>query len=58
MECIYLHFSKAFDRVPHARLERKLKAHGTGGVVSEWISKWLALADGVRRVVINGQNSE
>ena len=58
MDSIYLDFSKAFDRVPHARLERKLKAHGIGRVVSEWIPKWLALADGVRRVVINGQNPE
>ena len=31
----------SFDRVPHARLERKLKSHGTGGDVSDWIMKWL-----------------
>ena len=53
---IYLDFCKAFDRVPHARLERKPKAHGIGGVVSGWISKWLV--DSAQRVVINGQNCE
>ena len=56
VDCIYLDFSKGFDRVTHARLERKLKSHGIGGVVSEWITKWLA--NRVQRVVINGQNSE
>ena len=56
VDSIYLDFSKAFARVPHARLERKLKSHGIGGVVSEWITKWLA--DRVQCVVINGQNSE
>ena len=33
VDSIYLDFSKAFDRVPHTRLERKVNAHGTGGVV-------------------------
>ena len=56
MGSIYLDLSKAFDWVPRARLERKLKAHGIGGDVSEWISK--GLADRVQRVVINGQNSQ
>ena len=56
VDSIYLHFSKAFDRVPHARLERKLKSHGIGGVVSDWITKWLT--DREQRVVINGQNSK
>ena len=41
VDSIYLDFSKAFDRVRHARLERKLKSHGIGGVVSDWITKWL-----------------
>ena len=41
VDSIYLEFFKAFDRVPQARLERKLNAHGIGIVVSGWISKWL-----------------
>ena len=48
-------FSKAFDRAPHARLERKLKSHGIGGDVSDWITKWFT--DREQRVVVNGQNS-
>ena len=55
-DSIYLYFSKAFNRVPHARLESKLKSHDIGGVVSEWITKWLD--DRVQRVIINGHNSE
>ena len=52
VDSIYLDFSTVFDRVPHARLERKLKSHGIG-VVSDWITKWLA--DRVQCVVINGK---
>ena len=41
VDSIYLDFSTAFDRVPHARLEIKLKSHGIGGSVSDWITEWL-----------------
>ena len=43
VDSIYLDFSKAFDRVPHARLESKLKSHGIGGVESDWITEWLTV---------------
>ena len=56
VDSIYLDFSKAFDRVPHARLESKLKSHGIGGVLSDWITEWLT--DRVQRVVVNGKTSE
>ncbi len=29
----YLHFSKAFDKVPHQRLLKKVEAHGIGSKV-------------------------
>ena len=40
-DIVYLDFSKAFDRVPHRRLLSKVKAHGIGGKILEWIRGWL-----------------
>ena len=37
VDIIYLDFSKAFDKVPRARLIRKLKSPGISGYVSKWI---------------------
>ena len=37
----YLYFQKVFDKVPHQRLFLKLKAHGIGIHVTNWIEKWL-----------------
>ena len=37
----YLYFQKVFDKVPHQRLFLKLKAHGIGIYVTNWIEKWL-----------------
>ncbi len=55
-DIIYLDFSKAFDRVPHERLIRKVEAHGIRGNISKWIKAWLT---GRRqRVSINGTKSE
>ena len=36
-----LDFQKAFDKVPHQRLLLKLKTHGIGNYVINWIEKWL-----------------
>ena len=47
-----MEFAKAFDKVPHFRLIKKLKAHGVDGNVAKWIFPWLT---GRRqRVFING----
>ena len=56
MDVIYLDFSKAFDKVPHARLLEKLRAHGINGKVWDWISNWLS--NRKQRTVINGKTSE
>ena len=37
IDVIYLDFRKAFDKVPHNRLLRKVEAHGIGGKIAEWI---------------------
>ena len=55
-DIIYLDFSKAFDRVPHERLIRKVEVHGIGGDILNWIKAWLI--DRKQRVSINGIKSE
>jgi len=41
VDVIFLDFQKAFDKVPHMRLVKKIKAHGVGGKILIWIEKWL-----------------
>jgi len=41
VDLVYLDFCKAFDKVPHCRLIKKLHAHGVQGQVLEWIKSWL-----------------
>ena len=48
----YLDFQKAFDKVPHQRLIRKLKSHGIGNSIINWIEHWLT--DRRQRVVVDG----
>ena len=37
VDIIFLDFQKAFDKVPHARLMDKVKAHGIDGHIWKWI---------------------
>ncbi|KAF2347338.1 Reverse transcriptase domain [Trinorchestia longiramus] len=37
VDLVYLDFQKAFDKVPHERLEAEVKAHGIRGNYSRWI---------------------
>ena len=55
-DILYLDFSKAFDKVPHQRLLRKVRAHGIEGKILGWIRSWLT--DRRQRVVINGSKSD
>ena len=55
VDIIYLDFKKAFDKVPHQRLLLKLKAHGIGNSMINWIEKWLI--DRRQRVVVDGEVS-
>ena len=41
-DTIYLDFAKAFDRVPHARLIKKLESCGVTGKVLAWIKSFLS----------------
>ena len=54
-DVIYLDFSKAFGRVSHERLLRKIKALGTDDKVYNWIRSWLSNRE--QRVVVNGERS-
>ena len=40
VDVIYMDFAKAFDKVPHKRLCRKLESHGISGKLYCWISEW------------------
>ena len=53
---IYLDFAKAFDKVPHCRLFKKLEAHGVGGNVLNWIKEWLS--NRRQKVCIDGEFSD
>ena len=55
VDIIYLDFQKTFDKVPHQRLLLKLKAHGIGNGITNWIEQWLT--DRKQRVVIDGEVS-
>ena len=41
VDVIYLDFQKAFDKVPHQRLISKLKSHGMGNSLINWIEQRL-----------------
>ena len=55
VDVIYLDFQKAFDKVPHQRLRLKLKSHGMGNSIINWIEQWLT--DRRQRVVVDGEVS-
>ena len=56
VDVIYLDFSKAFDKVPHARLLMKLKNMGFETSITNWIKEWLS--ERTQRVVLNGSYSD
>ena len=41
LNMVYLDYRKAFDRVPHQRLEKKLKTNGIKGKLLHWPDKFL-----------------
>ena len=55
VDVIYWDFQKAFDKVPHQRLILKLKSHGMGNSIINWIEQWLT--DRKQRVVVDGEVS-
>ena len=55
VDVVYLDFQKAFDKVRHQRVLLKLKAHGIGNDVINWIEKWLTHRR--QRVIVDGEIS-
>ena len=55
VDVVYLDFQTAFDKVPHQRLLLKLKAHGLGNDVINWIEKLLTHRR--QRVIVDGEIS-
>ena len=55
VDVIYLDFQKAFDKVPNQRLILKLKSHGMGNSIINWIEQWLT--DRRQRRVVDGEVS-
>ena len=56
VDVVYLDFSKAFDKISHAKLLKKLEAHGICGKVKNWIKNWLIGRS--QFVSVNGSSSD
>ena len=55
VDVVYLDFQKAFDKVPHARLIKKLRSYGIEGKLLAWIKEYLK--DRTQIVRVNGELS-
>ena len=56
MDSIFLDFSKAFDKVDHSILLKKVAAHGIKGKIGNWIREFLS--NRKFTVIANGKMSE
>ena len=56
VDAVFIDFSKAFDKVPHRRLMRKLEANGVSGHILQWIEDFLEGRS--FKVRVNGYYSE
>jgi hypothetical protein len=52
VDCVYLDFEKAFDKVDHDKLLIKLQQYGIKGCLLRWIQSWLE--ERTQSVVLNG----
>ena len=55
-DMVILNFSKAFDRVPHQRLMRKLHHYGIRGSTYHWILSFLS--GWTQKVIVEGCSSD
>ena len=52
IDIIYLDYTKAFDKIPHKRLLKKLWGYGIRGEIYSWIENFLS--NRIQRVAVNG----
>ncbi len=52
IDCIYMDYAKAFDKVPHRRLISKLSSYGIHNSIIQWIDAFLT--DRYQQVAVNG----
>jgi len=55
VDCIYTDFQKAFDKVPHRRLIRKVENYGITNKIIGWIQDFPT--GRYQRVAVNDENS-
>ena len=56
VDAIYFDFAKAFDKVPHRRLLKKLRSYGIDGKLLGWIKEFLS--NRTQTVKVNGTYSD
>lgn len=56
LDVIYMDFMKAFDKVPHRRLIKKLKGYGVSDRATNWITNFLS--NRCQKVIVNGETSK
>ncbi len=56
IDCIYMDYAKAFDKVPHRRLISKLSSYGVSVTLIDWIEAFLS--NRYQQVAVNGELSE
>ena len=55
VDVIYLDLCKAFDKVPHKRLLKKMYGYGIRGKIHSWVKEFLSERE--QRVTVNGSQS-
>lgn len=55
LDSIYMDFMKAFDKVPHKRLLRKLRSYGLSEQIIKWVEDFLR--DRSQKVSVNNSES-
>ena len=55
-DVLVMDFAKAFDKVPHKRLQYKLDFYGIRGFTHKWVGSWLSVRS--QKVLLDGRASD